>query len=49
MLLMADGLGTNEIMRRTDKSGQEQSDRVALAGAVHAGRLAGPPSDKRRP
>ena len=35
VLLTADGLGTGEIMRQ---NWHEQSDRVALAGAVHAGR-----------
>src|SRR5215218_4784474 len=35
VLLTADGYGTKEIMRRT---GQGQDSRLALAGALHAGR-----------
>jgi hypothetical protein len=40
VLLSADGVGTNEIMRRTGKS----KTCVALAGTLHGGRLRQPPA-----
>jgi hypothetical protein len=41
VLLDADGVGANEIMRRTSKS---KYVRLALAGALHKGRLRWPPA-----